>query len=103
MRRRVHTKANLRIKVQDLLPLLPKVVRPGLITSRFYTRNSQSLLISSDGSRIQSTNLQACYEKLYDAIVSVARSTVKGETPPAKIEKLKNLYANLYACVGEVR
>lgn len=88
---RVHTKANLRIKTQDLLPLLPKVVRPEILSSRYYTKNSQSLMVSSDGSRTQATNLQECYEKLYDAIVSAARSTVRGETAVGKEAKLKAL------------
>ena len=50
-------------------------------------------MISGDSSRTQATNLQECYKKLHDAIVAAGRSTVRGETAPGKIERVRVLYA----------
>ncbi len=91
LRSRVHTKANLRIKLEDLLPLLPKIIRAEIRSSRYYVVKSNSLIIAADSSRTQSTNLQECYNKLYETIMEAGRKTVRGETAPGKVEKVKTL------------
>ena len=89
---RVNTKATLRIYIKNLLPLVPKLLHPEIERSRYHARNSQSLVIHSDGSRTQAANIQECYKKLHAAIVAAGRATVKGETSPEKVEKIRNLY-----------
>ena len=88
---RVHTKANLRIKLADLLPLLPSLIGVAVQSSRYYVRKSDSLVIAADNSRTQSTNLEECYKKLYEAILDAGRNFVRGETAPGKMWKIKAL------------
>ena len=71
--------------------LIPKILHPDIEASRYYAGNSKSLVIHGDGSRDRTNNVQECYKKLHALIVAAGRSSVRGETPPAQGEKVKNL------------
>ncbi|CAD6579759.1 MAG: hypothetical protein ASARMPREDX12_009360 [Alectoria sarmentosa] len=87
----VNSKATLRIHTKDFMHLVPKILHPDIEASRYYAENSKSLVIQGDGSRDRTDNVQECYQKLHALIVAAGRSSVRGETSPAQIEKVKNL------------
>ena len=63
--------------------------------SRFYAANSKSLVIQGDGSRNRTDNVQNCYKKLYNEILTAGRVIIKGETSPEQAERVRNLYVVL--------
>lgn len=71
--------------------LVPKILHPDIEASRYYAENSKSLVIHGDGSRDRTNNVQECYKKLHALIVAAGRNSVRGETPPAQVEKVKKL------------
>lgn len=91
---RVNSKATLRIHMKDFFPMIPKILHPDIKGSRYYAANSKSLVIQGDASRNRNENIQECYKKLHTTIVAAGRATVRGETSPAQVEKVKNLYVN---------
>ena len=72
--------------------LVPKILHPDIEASRYYAVNSKSLVIHEDGSRDRTYNVQECYKKLHALIIDSGRSSVRGETSAAQVEKVKNLY-----------
>lgn len=88
---RVNSKATLRIHTKDFMHLVPKILHPDIEASRYYAKNSKSLVIQGDGSRDRTSNIQECYKKLHALIIAAGRSSVRGETSPAQVEKVKNL------------
>lgn len=91
MHARVNSKATLRLAVKDFLPLIPKILHPEVVASRYYASNSDSLVIQGDESRTQSENIKECYGKLHAMVVAAGRKTVRGETSQAQVEKVKAL------------
>lgn len=71
--------------------LVPKILHPGIESSRYYAERSKSLVIQGDGSRDRTHNIQECYKKLHALIVAAGRDSVRGETSLAQIQKVKNL------------
>lgn len=71
---------------------VPKILHPDIEASRYYAKNSKSLVIQGDGSRDRTDNVQECHKKLHAMIIAAGRSSVRGETSPAQVEKVKNLY-----------
>lgn len=88
---RVNSKAQLRIPVDRLLPLIPEVLHKGVLSSSYYARNSSSLVIQADESRKQQANKESCYRKLNDLIMEVYHHTVPGETSEEQKEKVRKL------------
>ncbi|KAM0798742.1 peptidyl-tRNA hydrolase [Usnea florida] len=88
---KVNSKATLRIRTQDFMHLIPAILRPNIEASRYYAEKSKSLVIQGDGSRDRTNNVQECYNKLHALIVDAGRSSVRGETSRAQVEKVKNL------------
>ena len=82
----------MRIHTKDFMHLVPKILHPGIEASRYYAENSKSLVIQGDGSRDRTNNVQECYKKLHALIIAAGRSTVRGETSQAQVEKVKTLY-----------
>jgi peptidyl-tRNA hydrolase ICT1 len=72
--------------------MVPKILHPEIEGSRYYAENSKSLVIQGDGSRSRTDNTQECYKKLHALIVAAGRSTVRGETSQAQVERVKSLY-----------
>ena len=53
-----------------------------LRTSRYYSRNSDTLVIASQEGRVQRENEEGCHEKLYAHIADIAKRVIPGETDP---------------------
>ena len=92
IRIRVNSKATLRVPTKDFLPLVPKLLHDEILASRCYADNSKTLVVQSDESRTQAENVKTCYQKLHMMVIAAGRSTVRGETSQAQIEKVKALY-----------
>ena len=90
--RRVNSKATLRVRTQDFMQLVPKILHPEIQASRYYAKNSKSLVIQGDGSRDRTHNVQECYRKLHALMAAAGKSAVRGETSPAQVEKVKRLF-----------
>ena len=88
---RVNSKATLRLPLASLLPLLPTVLRPQILKSRYCAAKSDSLVIQADDSRKQNENVHRCFVKLHDLIVQTGREVVPGETSAEQTERVKNL------------
>ena len=87
----MNSKAQLRVPLSQLLPLIPGVLHQGLRTSRYYTASSDSILIQADDSRKQAANKDACYRRLTELVTDVYRATVPGETSQEQKDKVKEL------------
>lgn len=88
---KVNSKATLRIHTKDFMHLVPKILHPDIEASRYYAENSKSLVIQGDGSRDRTDNVQECYKNLRALIIAAGRSSVRGETSPAQVKKVRNL------------
>ncbi|RMZ74975.1 hypothetical protein DV737_g5566, partial [Chaetothyriales sp. CBS 132003] len=88
---RVNSKAQLRIPLSQLCPLVPPVLHRGLRQSRYYAASSDSLLIQADDSRKQTANRDACYRRLTELVTEVYKASVPGETSQAQKERVKQL------------
>lgn len=87
---RVNSKAQLRVHLDRLLPLLPPILHNALRSSRYYAKDD-TLLIQADDSRKQSTNKDACWSKLCMEISRAGVDVVPGETSEEQKEKVKEL------------
>ena len=58
-----------------------------LRASRYYSRNSDSLVIASQEGRVQRANEEDCHEKLHSHIMDIAKRIIPGEPDPEKQEK----------------
>ena len=81
----------MRIHTKDFMHSVPEILHPEIEASRYYAENSKSLVIQGDGSRDRTNNVQECYKKLHALIIAAGRSSVRGETSQAQVEKVKNL------------
>ena len=97
MLKRINSKATIRLFVKDLLPLVPNTIHERIKASRFYAERSQALVISADGSRKQGNNVEEAFTRLRDLIVNAGKKSVRGETLPDQVERVKRLYADLSA------
>ena len=88
---RVNSKATVRFSMKDLLPLIPNVLHQQLLASQYYAEKSHSLVIKSEESRKANENTQKCFEKFRDLIMTVGKSTIKGETSLEQVAKVKKL------------
>jgi peptidyl-tRNA hydrolase ICT1 len=88
---RVSSKATLRIPLSELLPRIPKLLHPSITTSRYLAPKSSDLVIQADEARKQTDNVNACFRKLHELLLQVARDTVPGETSPEQAERVKRL------------
>ncbi|KIW74754.1 hypothetical protein Z517_11524 [Fonsecaea pedrosoi CBS 271.37] len=86
---KVNSKAQLRVPIDHLLPLIPVVLHRGILSSRYYAEKSSSLVIQADESRKAQVNKDACFRKLNELILDVYNAAVPGETTEAQNEKVK--------------
>ena len=89
---RVNSKATLKIPLHTLLPLLPPLLHGPLRSSRYFAERSESLVIQSQESRKQTSNVDACYDKLYQLLRTTADDTIPGETSQAQKDRVAKLY-----------
>ncbi|KAI4729941.1 hypothetical protein E4T49_02361 [Aureobasidium sp. EXF-10728] len=88
-RRRVNSKATLRLPLSALLPMLPAVLRSAVSKSRYSAKDD--LVIQADDSRKQNENVHRCFIKLHEMIVQAGREVVPGETSAEQMERVKKL------------
>ncbi|KAJ5095574.1 hypothetical protein NUU61_004930 [Penicillium alfredii] len=88
---KVNSKATLKVPLNSLLPLVPRLLHSELRASRYMTDRSQSLIIQSDGERKQSNNVEACFEKFYQILESSAKQVIPGETSEEQRKHVQNL------------
>lgn len=89
--RRVNSKATLKADLRRLLQLVPALLHRPIKDSRFCTKTSETVVISSDDSRSQSDNKHRCQIKLYDMIIEAAKSVVPGETSADQKQRVRSL------------
>lgn len=89
---RVNSKATLKVPLDALLPLVPRLIHHSLRASRYATERTQCLVIQSDEERKQSNNVESCYDKLYQLLQSSAKEVIPGETSQAQRNRVQKLY-----------
>lgn len=92
---RVNSKAMVKVPLGSLLPLIPRSLHPHLLSSRYTTQRSQSLVIQSDESRKRATNVESCFDKLYQLLKTAADDTIPGETSSAQKDRVQKLYGEI--------
>ncbi|KAA8646083.1 peptidyl-tRNA hydrolase domain protein [Aspergillus tanneri] len=88
---KVNSKATLKVPLQSLLPLVPTILHPPLRSSRYFAERTQSLVIQSEESRKQATNVEYCYEKLHQILRSTAKDIIPGETSQEQKDRVHKL------------
>ena len=88
---RVSSKATLRIPTLSLLPLIPALLHPHILTSRYHAAKSHELVIQADDSRKQSDNITACFRRLHEVIVQAGKLAVPGETSVEQSKRVEGL------------
>ena len=92
---RVNSKATVRLLLKDLLPIVPNILHQQIKESRYHAERSHALVIQADGSRKQADNVEEAFTKLRELILAAGKKSVRGETSPEQMKRVKNLYANL--------
>jgi peptidyl-tRNA hydrolase ICT1 len=87
----VNSKATLKLPLAALLPLLPVVLHAPLRASRYAVGQGQALLIQSDESRKQASNVDSCFDKLHQLLRSTAEEVIPGETSPEQQKRVRDL------------
>ncbi|KAL1986626.1 hypothetical protein VTN96DRAFT_6004 [Rasamsonia emersonii] len=88
---KVNSKATLRVPFSSLLPLVPRILHQELRSSRYATERTDCLVIQSDESRKQSSNVESCFEKLHNLLETTAKAVIPGETSEEQKERVKKL------------
>ncbi|KAI9373692.1 hypothetical protein BJX61DRAFT_532927 [Aspergillus egyptiacus] len=88
---KVNSKATLKVPLDSLLPLVPRLLHSPLQTSRYYAARTNSLVIQSDESRKQAANVDACYDKLRQLLETTAKDLIPGETSAEQRERVRKL------------
>ncbi|KAL2788461.1 hypothetical protein BJX66DRAFT_255790 [Aspergillus keveii] len=96
---KVNSKATLKVPLDTLMPLVPRILHSPLQTSRYYAARTHSLVIQSEESRKQAANVDACFEKLHQLIRVTAKDLIPGET---SVEQRKRVH-KLKKAVNEAR
>lgn len=89
---RVNSKATLKVPLDSLLPLVPPIIHSQLRSSRYAADRTQTLVIQSEESRKQATNVESCFEKLYQLLQSSAKDAIPGETSQEQKDRVQKLY-----------
>jgi peptidyl-tRNA hydrolase ICT1 len=89
---RTSSKATLTIPVSSLAKHLPPLVTEQLRDkSRYYAKNSDTLVISGQESRVAAKNEEDCWEKLSEHVQETAQKAVPGETSKETKDKWAKL------------
>ncbi|EKV08832.1 hypothetical protein PDIG_66960 [Penicillium digitatum PHI26] len=88
---KVNSKATLKVPLDALLPLVPRLIHLPLRASRYTAERTQCLVIQSDEERKQSDNVESCYDKLYQLLQSSAKEVIPGETSQAQRNRVLKL------------
>ncbi|KAK5114314.1 hypothetical protein LTR62_002565 [Meristemomyces frigidus] len=88
---KVSSKTTLRLPTTSLLPLLPPLLHPAVLASRYYAPNTSSLVLQADESRKQGENVTACFRRLHEVILQAGREVVPGETSVEQRKRVEGL------------
>ncbi|KAE8148180.1 hypothetical protein BDV25DRAFT_21236 [Aspergillus avenaceus] len=88
---KVNSKATLKVPLQSLLPLVPRILHHPLRSSRYFADRTQSLVIQSEESRKQAANVESCYEKLHLLLKNTAADLIPGETTQEQKDRVQKL------------
>ncbi|KAJ6115679.1 hypothetical protein N7523_006096 [Penicillium sp. IBT 18751x] len=88
---KVNSKATLKLSLDALLPQIPFVLHAPLRASRYAVSQGQALLIQSDESRKQASNVDSCFDKLHQLLRSTAEAVIPGETSPEQQKRVRDL------------
>ena len=88
---RVSSKATLRIPTSSLLPLLPGLLHPYILNSRYHASKTGDLVIQADDSRKQNDNVNSCFKRLHELILDAGRQAVPNETSTEQIKRVQEL------------
>jgi peptidyl-tRNA hydrolase ICT1 len=88
---RVSSKATLRIPIHSLLPLLPKLLHPHILNSRYHAARSNDVVIQADDARKQNENVNSCFRRLHELVVDAGRAAVPGETSQDTVKRVEQL------------
>ena len=72
-----------------MIPLLPNLLRPSILSSRYHAAKSNDIVIQADDSRKQNDNVNACFRKLQELIVDAGREVIPGETSVDQARKVQ--------------
>lgn len=56
-------------------------------------------MIQSDESRKQTSNVEACFEKLRQLLETAGKAVVRGETSEEQKDRVRRLYATFFLCL----
>ncbi|KAJ5795689.1 uncharacterized protein N7518_004229 [Penicillium psychrosexuale] len=93
---KVNSKATLKVPLDALLPLVPRLIHHPLRTSRYAAERAQCLVIQSDEERKQSSNVESCFDKLYQLLQSSAKEVIPGETSQEQRNRVQKLYVHFF-------
>lgn len=93
---RVNSKATLKIPLDSLLPLIPRMIHSQLQSSRYVAQRTRTLVIQSEETRKQATNVETCFNKLHQLLRSSAREVIPGETSQDQKDRVQKLYVLLF-------
>ncbi|KAJ5513973.1 hypothetical protein N7463_003525 [Penicillium fimorum] len=88
---KVNSKATLKVPLDALLPLVPRLIHHPLRASRYAAERTQCLVIQSDEERKQSNNVENCFDKLYQLLQGSAKEVIPGETSQAQRNRVQKL------------
>ncbi|KOS39725.1 hypothetical protein ACN38_g9417 [Penicillium nordicum] len=88
---KVNSKATLKVPLDALLPLVPRLIHHPLRASRYAAERTRCLVIQSDEERKQSNNVESCYDKLYQLLQSSVKEAIPGETSQAQRNRVQKL------------
>jgi peptidyl-tRNA hydrolase ICT1 len=88
---RTETKATTTWPVGELMGVLPRILHPGIRSSRHYSRRNDSISFQAQTQRSRTANADENYQKLFLEIQRLYRETVPGESSPDKKQKYEAL------------
>ncbi|EYE98208.1 peptidyl-tRNA hydrolase domain protein [Aspergillus ruber CBS 135680] len=88
---KVNSKATLRVSLDDLFPLIPRIIHPQLQSCRYVAQRTNTLVIQSEESRKQAANVETCFDKLHQLLQKSANEVIPGETSRDQKEKVQKL------------
>lgn len=89
--RRVNSKATLKVDLGRLLDFVPALLHGPIKESRYCTKKSHEIIISSDDSRSQGDNRHNCHVKLHKFLIEAAKSVIPRETSAAQRDRVRHL------------
>ncbi|PYH43581.1 peptidyl-tRNA hydrolase domain protein [Aspergillus saccharolyticus JOP 1030-1] len=88
---KVNSKATLKVPLDSLLPLVPRILHSPLQATHYIAPRTRSLVIQSEESRKRNENVESCYDKLNQLIKRTAVDAIPGETSQEQKDRVQKL------------